>query len=746
MKEKTLQFRVMAKAVMIGLLLGVAGKAYAYDFSAVCETGQTLYYNIIDAENHYVEVTYPGDDGFLSPWSGYTKPVGSLIIPSSVTRYSMNYMVTSIGSNAFYGCNLNSVTIGNNVTSIDDFAFYACSGLYTMTISNSIIQIGDDVFQNCGALTTVYYTGTIEEWCEINFSNNRSNPLYYATSLYVDNNLVSDLEIPNSVTEIKDFAFFGYRGLNSIVTGNRVISIGRSAFFYCDELTSVEITNSVVSIGNGAFQQCTNLTSLVIPNSMASIGFGAFLGCTNLTTVIMLGTTEPLLGDYAFQNNNATIYVPYESLNAYKTATNWSNYANRIYPMSYTTIPAHGENDGWHFIASPLAASTAPTEIDNMLPTAGTFDFYRFDQSETAEWQNYKATSFNLANGQGYLYANQEDVDLIFKGSFNEGTSQEVGLTYDGTAQFAGWNLVGNPFPYSATVSRSYYVMNEDGTAIEPTPLSSGSTIAACTGIMVKADGANESVTFSKATRQVLEEKGLMHIALSQVVERPLNLSKGGVSSGSTTAAIDKAIVSFNACDALEKFVFNTGNAQISIPQGGKDYAIATVGRDAARHVSTEMPINFKASKNGTYTISVSLDNVELDYLHLIDNMTGADVDLLSAGDRGSVLTMTTEGVSYTFTAKTTDYASRFRLVFSGQADGPSADEQLFAYISNGNIVINEADALGASLQVVDMTGRIVLSTGGHTQCVPTTGIPSGVYVLRLFNGDEVKTQKIVID
>ena len=311
-------------------------------------------------------------------------------------------------------------------------------------------------------------------------------------------------------------------------------------------------------------------------------------------------------------------------------------------------------------------------------------------------------------------------------------TEQEVGLTYDGTAQFAGWNLVGNPFPYSATVSRSYYVMNEDGTAIEPTPLSSGSTIAACTGIMVKAVGANESVTFSKATRQVLEEKGLMHIALSQVVERPLNLSEGGVSSGSTTARIDKAIVSFNAGDALEKFVFNEKNAQISIPQGGKDHAIATVGRDAKFCVST-MPLNFKASKNGTYTISVSLDNVDLDYLHLIDNLTGSDTDLLVSPN-------------YTFTAKTTDYASRFRLVFSGQADGPSADEQPFAYISNGNIVINEADALGASLQVVDMTGRIVLSTGGHTRCVPTTGIPSGVYVLRLVNGDEVKTQKIVID
>jgi hypothetical protein len=717
MRKRFLQMKTMAKAMMIVLLLGAVGKMYAYDFSAVCETGQTLYYNVIDADNHYVEVTYPGNSGLSMAWSGYTKPVGSLIIPSFVTHYSLTYMVTSIGNSAFYGCNLNSVTIGNNVTLIDDYAYYACNGLYTMTIPNSINQIGDDVFENCGALTTVYYTGTIEEWCEIKFSNNRSNPLYYATSLYVDNNLVSDLEIPNSVTEIKDFAFFGYRGLNSVVTGNHVTSIGRSAFFYCDELISVKIANSVVSIGNGTFQHCTNLTSLVIPNSMASIGFGAFWGCTNLTTIIMLGTTEPSLGDYAFQNNNATIYVPYESLNDYKTATNWSNYANRIKGWLQTTIPGYNEgNNSWQFIASPLAENSAPTMVDNMI-TETTYDLYRFNQSVELEWQNYKAhtNDFTLANGQGYLYANAEDVNLIFKGEFNEDETKEVELAYDANADLSGWNLVGNPFPVSAYANRSYYVMNEDGTAIEPVAVSMGTVIPFCTGMMVKADNTGETVTFSKTAPETAVNQGVLQIAVAQANQR-------GASTGSATAS-DKAIVSFNAGDRLEKFVFNEDNATLSIPQGGKDFAIANAEKMG------EMPLNFKAAKNGEYTITVNPEAVEMDYLHLIDNMTGNDIDLLASP-------------SYSFNAKTTDYESRFKLVFStNNTDGPSTGSGTFAFISNGNIIINGE----GTVQVIDMAGHIIVSVDEYTRSIPTAGMTSGVYVLRLIEGDDVKTQKIVV-
>ena len=152
--------------------------------------------------------------------------------------------------------------------------------------------------------------------------------------------------------------------------------------------------------------------------------------------------------------------------------------------------------------------------------------------------------------------------------------------------------------------------------------------------------------------------------------------------------------------------------------------------------------MNFKAKENGTYTLSVNPEGAEMAYLHLIDNMTGADVDLLAGcGDARIDSVESSICVStYTFTAKTTDYASRFRLVFATQTDADTDADAPFAFISNGNIIINGE----GTLQVVDMTGRVIRCTDGvHT--VSTNGMPAGVYVLRLIDGENIKVQKIVI-
>ncbi|MBR7022763.1 MAG: leucine-rich repeat domain-containing protein [Bacteroidales bacterium] len=407
-------------------------------------------------------------------------------------------------------------------------------------------------------------------------------------------------------------------------------------------------------------------------------------------------------------------------------------------------VTGHGEsNGGWAFIASPVVNDIAPSVVENLEGVkyeTGTYnyDLYRFNQSADLEWENYHShdtqeNPFMLENGKGYLYASKNDRTLHFSGPFNIDHTKTVNLEYDANAEFAGWNLVGNPFPVAAYANRSYYKMNAAGTAIDPVAVSSATPIDACTGVMVKAETTGETVTFSRTAQQGTGNNRTIQIAVAQADTRG-------------NAIQDKAIVSFNAGDRLEKFVFGQTDAKIYIPQDGKDYAVATVGgRDGVHIVSTEVPLHFKAAKNGTYTLTFDTQNLDLDYLHLIDNLTGADVDLLSAGDCGSESAMTTESVSYTFTAKTTDYASRFRLVFSEPADETSANRP-FAFISNGNIVINETDARGASLQVVDVMGRVVVSTGGHTRCVPTAGMTPGVYVLRLIDGTDVRTQKIVID
>lgn len=164
--------------------------------------------------------------------------------------------------------------------------------------------------------------------------------------------------------------------------------------------------------------------------------------------------------------------------------------------MTYTIISAHGQRDGWYFFASPLADSITPTVIESII-TETDYDLYQFNPTER-QWRNIKADTFNLINGQGYLYANEVEVNLIFKGEFNEDETKVVELVYDEGSPNVGWNLVGNPFPVSAYINRDYYIMNEDGTGINPIAVPASIPIPPCTGVLVRANGTGEAVVFSK--------------------------------------------------------------------------------------------------------------------------------------------------------------------------------------------------------------------------------------------------------
>ena len=143
--------------------------------------------------------------------------------------------------------------------------------------------------------------------------------------------LIDISKIPKTVTLIGSFAFLGCQ-FSDFIIPNSVKTIGSSAFNNCDKLTSVTIPNSVTSIDDRAFYSCSGLTSVTIPNSVTSIGSDAFSYCSVLTSVTIQATTPPTLVSTAFQNtnNNFIIYVPAESVDVYKTATNWSSLASRI--------------------------------------------------------------------------------------------------------------------------------------------------------------------------------------------------------------------------------------------------------------------------------------------------------------------------------------------------------------------------------------------------------------------------------
>ena len=193
---------------------------------------------------------------------------------------------------------LKELTIGNTVTTIGANVFSGCSGLTSVTIPNSVTTIGANAFSGCTGLTEVNITD-LSAWCKINFGNSDANPLNYAHHLKLNGTEVTNLVIPNDITEIKQYAFENCTGLTSATIPNSVTSIGYNAFQGCTGLTSVTIPNSVTSIGYSAFRGCTGLTSVTIPNSVTEIGNSVFSGCSGLTSVTIPNSVTSI-GWYAF--------------------------------------------------------------------------------------------------------------------------------------------------------------------------------------------------------------------------------------------------------------------------------------------------------------------------------------------------------------------------------------------------------------------------------------------------------------
>ena len=177
-----------------------------------------------------------------------------------------------------------AITIPDGVTQIVNYAFSNCDGITSVTIPDSVTSIGYSAFGDCSSLKDVYITD-LDAWYNMKFGNYNSNPMCYADNLYLNNELVTNIVIPEGITSIGNYVFSGCSGLTSITIPEGVTSIGSSAFDGCSSLTSVTIPDSVTSIGSSAFYNCYDLTSVTIPDGVTSIGGNAFYGCSGLKDI-----------------------------------------------------------------------------------------------------------------------------------------------------------------------------------------------------------------------------------------------------------------------------------------------------------------------------------------------------------------------------------------------------------------------------------------------------------------------------
>ena len=323
---------------VVGVLI-IPRDGHNFEVDGIC-------YEIVNDISNIVKVTYKGNDckAFEHEYGG------AVVIPDKLTYEGKTYTVTEIDNNAFSGC--------SKITSI--------------TIPPSVWHVGKGVFEGCDSLKEIHISD-LSAWCGMSFydvtDDAGDSPLNYADGLYLNGELITDLVVPEDVTEIGAHAFEGYEKLRSVVLHEDIAAIHKSAFFYCANLTDITFADEVEYIGpytfdgtpwlenqpdgevyigkllykykgempsntnilvkegteyicQSAFDCCEKLTSITLPSSLKHIHNYAFNGCDNLKEVYCKSLTPPSINSY-YNNfhNDVVIYVPKGTREAYMEAS-----------------------------------------------------------------------------------------------------------------------------------------------------------------------------------------------------------------------------------------------------------------------------------------------------------------------------------------------------------------------------------------------------------------------------------------
>ena len=382
------------------------------------------------------------------------KEITDLIIPEGVS---------SISSYAFESCeSFKSVTIPNSVTSIGSSAFSDCKSLTSVTVPNSVTSIDNDAFANCNSLTAVYIND-IASWCGISFGNNKANPLSNAHHLYMDGKEITELVIPDDISQIGKFAFNGCSGLKSVYIHENVSSIGTSAFGGCtgsvklnsnaivnhtytvdsniknifgEQVLDYQIGDAVTGIGDYAFNQCSNLISLSIGKNVMKIGTAAFTGCSSLTSVALNSNT--ITGSaYTKDSDLSTIFG--SQIAEYKIGDEVTNIGKYAFcnctGLTSVTIPSSVTSIGAYAFSgcTSLTSVTIPSSVTSIGAYAfsGCTGLSAVHINDIAVWCgiSFASTRANPLYRAKHLYMEDKEItDLIIP----EGVSSISSYAFEG--------------------------------------------------------------------------------------------------------------------------------------------------------------------------------------------------------------------------------------------------------------------------------------------------------------------------
>ena len=383
--------------------------------------------------------------------------------------------------------------------------------------------------------------------------------------------------------------------------------------------------------------------------------------------------------------------------------------------IAWTTTPS---DNGWYAISTPINDINF-MDVTNL--TNEIYNVYRYDEP-TMTWENCLNSNnqFNVfESGRGYLYRRNVEATLEFNGTI---TTSYVGYRLSYTAangNLKGFHLIGNPYPHNIYkgantafynynyLEDGFYTLQTNGTWLAGTDNSTA--IKPCEAILVQA---KDFVTDQYVLYFVNE-------TTSGASKDAENLIKFTVSNNNYE---DVAYAIFKEGKGLNKVEHRNVEAQmLYIHNNDEDFAVADIDES-----TTSFYMNFKAATTGYYTLKIDAEG-DFRYLHVIDKITGKDVDILSEG-------------KYSFIGSPSDDDERFVVLIEGAGNSDASDNSIFAY-QNGNDIIVSGEGI---LQIFDVTGRIVSTQSVFG--VETIRKPSqnGVYILRLL-GNDIKTQKIVI-